>query len=98
MSATTLQLTPGEVILGNRIRSCFPARVADAMLPKAVDDLIDLVRHALQSHTITMREARTWVVMQLHKLNGHKESVELDGNEGELMRRRITYLFPGKVL
>lgn len=92
-TANLLPLTPGEIVLGNRIRSCFAAHVADDMLPKADEDLVAMVRHALQTHTLNENAARVWVVFQIH---AHK--AEWETTEAALSLVRVNYLFAGKLV
>lgn len=87
-----LAVTPGEIVLGNRIRCCFPARVADEMLPADDEDLISMVRTAVGHHTLCQCNARLWVVNVIHHI-----APQLEKTEEQLMRTRIGYYFAGMI-
>jgi len=92
--SANLDITPGEVVLGNRIRMVFPARVRDAMLPEADPDLVARVRAGVSNGcALTQRTARVWVVATIHN---HQE--EWDPQERELAHQRVGRLFSGDVL
>ena len=83
---------PGELVLGNRIRMCFPARVRDTLLPEADDDLIRWVRSMLHTTTLRTTAARRWVVAVINL-----RSATWAGTERELARRRVATFFAGEV-
>lgn len=85
---SAISITPGEVVLGNRIRRCFPAHISDEQLPQQDDALVEMVRTAMNVTMLKVKNAALWVVAQQHKLHDLMEPSEI-----KLMSDRINSSF-----
>ena len=75
-------LTPGEIVLGFRLRSCFPARLADK-LPKTDEALVLMVRNATKTAILNSEKAKAWLMLQFVTQQGFEDT------EPQLMLARI---------
>jgi hypothetical protein len=80
-----ISLTPGEIVLGFRLRQCFPARLRDA-LPQDDDQFVRSVCKDEEVTTLDFAHARHWAVNQLN-------ATSFEGTEAALMAGRIEVAF-----
>lgn len=90
MAIATESLKPGEHVLAYRIRSCFPARLRDMMLPADDLSLVTQVTNELHTTNLTNRQACDWVRSCLERV---RNNADIETNEANLMAYRINTAF-----
>lgn len=93
MKTPAIDIRPGEVVLGNRIRRVFPASVGESFLPRDDEDLIRAVRGEFKSPMLNSKQSAIWATTMVHLYEAGWEEMER-----KIAHARLASLFSGEVL